>query len=153
MNHLLVTYLKAIAWLKKSRIEPADLDIDDILLLEDGHCFRDGVLNICKASKLQQDDSFQLESGSFETLIKLANEGMGMTLLPYLHTLDISEAQKERLRHFDDPPPAREVSIIYSASELKMQIINALYDLIASVIRGAIVFQDVQIISPKNNAQ
>lgn len=133
----------------KKQIERTDLDIDDILLLEDGHCFRDGVINLCKSSKLNKDDRFQLESGSFETLIKLSNEGMGMTLLPYLHTIDISEGQRTNLRYFSEPPPAREVSVIYSKSELKLQIINALYEMIASVVRGAIAFQDVKIISPK----
>jgi len=132
----------------KDKIEGKDLDIDDILLLEDGHCFRDGVINLCKASKLSKDDSFQLESGSFETLIKLTHEGLGMTLLPYLHTLDVSKEQKKHLRYFQEPSPAREVSIIYNKSELKMQIINAMYDVIAGIIRGAIRFQDVKIISP-----
>jgi LysR family hydrogen peroxide-inducible transcriptional activator len=132
----------------KTKIQGKDLDIDDILLLEDGHCFRDGVINLCKASKLAKDDSFQLESGSFETLIKLSHEGLGMTLLPYLHTLDISEGQKKHLRFFEDPSPAREVSLIYPKSELKMQIINAMYDVIAGIVRGAIRFQDVKIISP-----
>ena len=130
------------------RIERTDLDIDDILLLEDGHCFRDGVINLCKSSKMNKDDRFQLESGSFETLIKLSDEGMGMTLLPYLHAMDISGEQKANLRYFSEPAPAREVSVIYSKSELKMQIINALYDIISGVVRGAIAFQDVKIISP-----
>ncbi|MAT89226.1 MAG: DNA-binding transcriptional regulator OxyR [Flavobacteriaceae bacterium] len=133
---------------KKSQITSDDLEIDDILLLEDGHCFRDGVVNLCKSSQLSSSETFQLESGSFETLIKLSNEGLGMTLLPYLHTLDLSEALQKNLRHFSDPKPAREVSVIYSSSELKMQIINALYDVIAGVVRGAIAFQDVEIISP-----
>ena len=132
----------------KTEIETSDLDIDDILLLEDGHCFRDGVVNLCKATKINNEDSFQLQSGSFETLIKLSNEGLGMTLLPYLHTLDLSEKQQVDLRHFKKPHPSREVSIIYSTSELKLQIINALHDTISGVIRGAIAFQDVEIISP-----
>lgn len=135
---------------EKKHIDSTDLDIEDILLLEDGHCFRDGVINLCKSSKLSSDDRFQIESGSFETLIKLSNEGLGMTLLPYLHTLDITEKQQQNLRHFNAPIPAREVSVIYSTSELKMQIINALYDVIAGVVRGAIAFQDVQIISPSS---
>lgn len=132
----------------KKEIETIDLDIDDILLLEDGHCFRDGVVNLCKTSKLNGDQSFQLQSGSFETLIKLSNEGMGMTLLPYLHTLELQEDQRKNLRHFTKPHPSREVSLIYSSSELKLQISNALYDTIAGVVRGAIAFQDVEIISP-----
>tara|TARA_R110002124_G_scaffold5301_1_gene33213 strand:+ start:232107 stop:233051 length:945 start_codon:yes stop_codon:yes gene_type:complete len=133
----------------KEKINSSDLDIDDILLLEDGHCFRDGVINLCKVSKLNNGESFQLESGSFETLIKLSNEGLGMTLLPYLHTLDLQKGLENNLHYFNEPSPAREVSIIYSQSELKMQIINALFDVISGVIRGAIAFQDVKIISPK----
>ncbi len=133
----------------QKKISNSDLDIDDILLLEDGHCFRDGVINLCKSAKHVHSEHFQLQSGSFETLIKLSNEGLGMTLLPYLHTLDIADNQLKNLRYFNEPSPAREVSIIYSKSELKMQIINALYDVISGVIRGAIAFQDVQIISPK----
>lgn len=127
-----------------------ELDIDDILLLEDGHCFRDGVINLCKASKNSKEDHFQLESGSFETLVKLSNEGLGMTLLPYLHTLDIREKEKKYLKYFIEPSPAREVSILQHKSELKPQIVNALYDVISGVVRGAIAFQDVKIISPKN---
>ena len=132
----------------KQMIEVADLDLDDMLLLEDGHCFRDGVINLCKSFKDQMDDNFQLESGSIETLIKLSNEGLGMTLLPYMHTLDIKEKQNVNLRYFDEPSPAREVSLIYHKSELKMQIINALHDVISGVIRGAIAFSNVEIISP-----
>lgn len=132
----------------QKKIDSTDLDLDDILLLEDGHCFRDGVINLCKAHHLASSDSFQLESGSFETLIKLSDEGLGMTLLPYLHTMDLPEKQQQYLHYFNDPSPAREVSLIYPKSELKMQIIDALHDVIAGVIRGAIAFQDVKIISP-----
>lgn len=132
----------------KKKIDVTDLDIDDMLLLEDGHCFRDGIINLCKTKKSYEEDHFQLESGSFETLVKLANEGLGMTLLPYLHTLDIKESEKENLKFFNEPSPAREVSLIFSKSELKMQIIDALHSTIAGVVRGAIAFQNVQIISP-----
>lgn len=132
----------------KKIIEVGDLEINDMLLLEDGHCFRDGVINLCKTFKDQIDDSFQLESGSIETLIKLSNEGLGMTLLPYLHTLDVKENLSPNLRHFKEPSPAREVSIIYHKSELKMQIIDALHNVISGVIRGAIAFSNVNIISP-----
>ncbi|WP_378184912.1 LysR substrate-binding domain-containing protein [Aquimarina sp. W85] len=133
---------------QKSKIDVADLDIDDMLLLEDGHCFRDGIINLCKIDKNYDDDHFQLESGSFETLIKLANEGLGMTLLPYLHTLDIKENEKQNLHYFNEPSPAREVSLIFNKSELKMQIIDVLHSTIASIIKGAITFQNVAIISP-----
>jgi len=125
-----------------------DLQLDDMLLLEDGHCFREGVINLCKTFKDTANDTFQLESGSIETLIKLSDEGLGMTLLPYLHTLDLSDKLKTNLKYFKEPSPAREVSIIYHKNELKLQIINALHDVISGVVRGAIAFHNVNIISP-----
>lgn len=144
-----VSYIPKIHRLSnKKKIDVSDLDISDILLLEDGHCFREGIINLCKTIKNDSDDTFQLESGSIETLIKLSNEGLGMTLLPFLHTLELKESEKKYLHYFNDPSPAREVSIIYHKSELKMHIIEALQDVISGIIRGAIAFQDVQIISP-----
>lgn len=130
----------------KKEIEITDLNPDEILLLRDGHCFRDGVLNICNIPT--NNNKFMIESGSFEMLIKLADEGLGTTLLPYLHTLDLKEKDQQKLKHFKDPKPSREVSLIYPKSELKMHIIEALRSTISGVIRGAVVFQNVQIISP-----
>ena len=135
---------------EKHEIEVADLNLDDILLLQDGHCFRDGIMNLCKNYSKTEFNHFQIESGSFETLIKLADEGLGITLLPYLHTLDLKEKDKLKLRHFVAPKPAREVSLIYPKNELKIQIIDALRNTISGVIRGAIAFQNVEIISPLN---
>jgi len=135
---------------KADKLVPEDLDVNDVLLLQDGHCFRDGVINLCKASKNMADDHFQLESGSFETLVNLADEDMGMTLLPYLNTLELDDVKKKNLKYFDNPSPAREVSLIYHKSELKIQITEALRDVISGIVRGAIAFQDVKIISPIN---
>lgn len=134
---------------EKKEIEVSDLNLDEILLLQDGHCFRDGILNLCKNNPGNSDKfNFHIESGSFETLIKLADEGLGTTLLPYLHTLDLKEKDKGKLKHFKDPKPAREVSLIYPKNELKIHIIDALRNVISGVVRGAIAFQDIQIISP-----
>ena len=133
-----------------TRLDPEDLNIADILLLKDGHCFRDGVINLCNAQKNYGEEHFRLQSGSFETLVNLSDEGLGMTLLPYLNTLELDERKKKNLKYFNDPPPAREVSLIYHKSELKIQITQALKDTISGIVRGAIAFQDVKIISPIN---
>jgi LysR family hydrogen peroxide-inducible transcriptional activator len=132
----------------KKEIEVSDLNIEEILLLQDGHCFRNGILNLCKNTNAGVGSSFQLESGSFETLVKLANEGLGTTLLPFLHTLDLNEKDKKHLHHFVEPKPAREVSLIFPKTELKIHIIDALRSTIAGVVKGAIAFHNVQIVSP-----
>jgi LysR family hydrogen peroxide-inducible transcriptional activator len=132
----------------KKQITADELEVEDILLLEDGHCFKDSILNLCRNHKIDNKKGFQLESGSFDTLIKLSKEGLGMTLLPYLHTLDLNDEDKKHLREFTSPPPAREVSLIHHKSQLKMQLIEALQKTIDGVVRGAISFSDVKIISP-----
>ncbi len=131
----------------KEEIEISDLNPDDMLLLRDGHCFRESVLNLCHIST-DRDQKFSIESGSFETLVKLADEGLGTTLLPYLHTLDLKEIDKMKLRQFKEPKPARAVSLVYQRTELKLHIIEALRNTIAGVVKGAIAFQNVEIISP-----
>jgi len=128
-------------------IDIENLDVDDMLLLEDGHCFKESILNLCGAFS-RSNQHFQLHSGSLDRLIKLAKEGLGMTLLPYLQTLDINEKDKIYLREFKKPVPAREVSIIYHKSQLKIHLIETFKAVIDSVIRGVITFNDVKIISP-----
>ena len=129
------------------KLEVEDLEKIDILLLEDGHCFREHVLNLCQTTR--KSKSFDFKSGSFETLIRLANEGMGMTLLPYLQTISLSEKDKKNLRYFESPEPAREISMIYSKNLLKIPIIEALSDTIEGVLRGAIQFENIKVITPK----
>lgn len=131
----------------KNILEEQDLDVKDILLLDEGHCFRDNILNICR---LKSDDSqsFQLNIGNFDALIKLSKEGLGMTLLPYLQTENLCESDKKYLRNFKKPEPAREISLIHSRDIFKKNITDALFKTIKGVVKGAIEFYDVKIISP-----
>lgn len=132
-------------------IKAEDIDVESLLLLKDGHCFTNGILNICKSTLKESHQTFQLESGSFETLIKLSNEGLGTTLLPYLHTKELPENEQKNLVHFANPKPSREISLLHPKNQLKLHIIEVLHKSISEVIRGAIAFHDVQIISPKKS--
>ena len=143
-----VGYIPEIHPLSKLKtITPLDIENNDILVLEDGHCFRNHVLKLCKTTTISQ--SFDLKSGSFETLINLVNEGPWMTILPYLQTLNLTEKNTENLRYFENPEPAREISFVYNKNQLKLPIIEALSNLIEGIIRGAIKFENIQLISPK----
>ncbi len=130
------------------KLAASDLEIDEILLLEDGHCFKDNIINLCNPAKHMTQKHFELESGNFATLIKLTKEGFGMTLLPYLDSIDLPDNDYKYLRDFESPVPAREVSLVYHKSQLKIQMVEALKNCIDSVVRGAISFNDVEIISP-----
>jgi LysR family hydrogen peroxide-inducible transcriptional activator len=129
-------------------LEVDDLSNGDILILKDGHCFRDQVLNLCSFEDLNKQ--YELKSGSFETLINLSNNGPWMTIIPYLHSNNLSPKNLENIIPFQDPSPAREISMIYSKSQLKLPVINALMTTISSVIRGQIKYNDIKIMSPVN---
>ena len=134
---------------RKKTITAEMLSDERILLLQDGHCFRESALNICTLQNNTQA-SFEIKSGSFETLVQLANEGLGITLLPYLNAQQLGQNQQQNLKSFSVPEPAREVSVIYHKRGLKLHLINELHEKIRAIIRGAIVYEDVKIISPKS---
>lgn len=127
-------------------LELDDLTNGDLLILQDGHCFRNQVLNLCSLEDLNKQ--YELKSGSFETLINLSNNGPWMTIIPYLHSNNLSPKNIENIIPFHDPAPAREISMIYSKSQLKLPVINALMSNISSVIRGQIKYNDIKIMSP-----
>ena len=132
---------------KNKKLQITDLGSSKILILEDGHCFRNQLINLCSINLI--DYHFSIKSGSFETMMNLADEGLGMTLLPYMHTQSLSEKKQKNLRYFEEPAPAREISLIYSKSKLKLPIIFALNKIIDGIIRGTIQFENVKIIAPK----
>ena len=144
-----VAYVPEHHFLASNKIlEVDDLSNGDILILKDGHCFRNQVLNLCSFEDLNKQ--YELKSGSFETLINLSNNGPWMTIIPYLHSNNLSPKNLENIIPFEEPSPAREISMIYSKSQLKLPVINALTTTISSVIRGQIKYNDIKIMSPVN---
>ena len=122
---------------KEKFLTVKELDIHDLLLLKEGHCFRNSVINLCSNTfkKNEKSAGIHLESGNFETLIKLAKQGFGMTLIPCLLELELKETEDKRyIRPFENPQPSREISIIYRRAQLKIHVI----DKIAAAIQKSI---------------
>jgi LysR family hydrogen peroxide-inducible transcriptional activator len=118
----------------KDKIDVGDLDLDDTWLLSEGHCLRAQLLNICKAHQNDESHSFVFESGSLETLERLVEMYRGMTVLPYLATLNLSSKQRTLLRDFKGVLPVREVSVVTNRIHIKTAMIEALKTVILSSI-------------------
>ncbi|MEK9627697.1 MAG: hydrogen peroxide-inducible genes activator [Nitrospinota bacterium] len=116
--------------LSRKRISDKDLSLDNIWLLNEGHCFRDQAIEICKRvkGKNSKNKNLTFESGNLETLKRLVDQNFGYTLLPSLaiQGMTVSE-QKKKVRQFTSPIPIREVSLVYSRSYLKKSIIQVLH--------------------------
>ncbi len=112
----------------RKKIVEGDLDSKELLLLQDGHCFRNQVVHYCGVpSRKGTVGSVRFESGSFETLRNLVDEEYGYTLFPHLFVARLSGPEKARsVRLLTNPQPAREVSLITREHHLKTNIVLAL---------------------------
>lgn len=120
------------------KINPEDLDIHDLFLLKEGHCFRDHVLQICKSygdNRHPNIRTVNLEGATLETLMKMVDKNISMTLIPYLAMKEIEGTDKMKyVRKFDEPVPTREISIVYHRAQLKKQLIDLLVEQIKTSI-------------------
>lgn len=112
---------------KYSEIDVNELDMDELWLLNEGHCFRSQILQVCKTySDLKDNLSFTFESGSIDTLIRMVDVHGGFTIVPELIIPYLKESQKKRLRWFKNPMPARQISIVTRRMQLKEKQIEVL---------------------------
>jgi LysR family hydrogen peroxide-inducible transcriptional activator len=125
----------------------SELNANNMLLLNEGHCFRSSVLKICQTD-LQEDQRINMESGNFDTLVKLAHRGLGMTLLPYLNTLDLAAKFKKGIKPIAEPTPTREISMLYTRTQLKQEWIQAMAAVIQSTLPENLLEKSDHIISP-----
>lgn len=115
----------------QQKINANDLSDQKMLLLGEGHCFRDQVLTTCPNLQPHNDASSQIrtvaEGSSLETLRHMVASGLGITILPLsaaessLYTQDVLVT-----RPFEDPIPSRTIALAWRASFPRHKAIDAL---------------------------
>lgn len=106
-----------------------EIDLNDLWLLEEGHCFRSQIINLCDRQKNSKGRKmFEYEAGSIETLKKMVERNEGITILPELATLDFKSSQLKYVKRFKSPVPVREVSLINNNNFVKRRLIDAFRD-------------------------
>jgi len=111
----------------KKYLLPDDINVHSMWLLEEGHCLRNQVMNLCA---LQKDASiekhFDYAAGSIETLKHFVDKNGGITLLPELATYNMNSTKKNMLRYFKSPAPVREISLVTLKTFTKTRLIHIL---------------------------
>ena len=115
---------EAHPFLKRKHFIPAMLDPNQILVLDEGHCFRDQILSICDSKVSKNNFGFEFQSGSIESLMRLVDKGVGYTLVPEMALLD--KKDNRLLRRFDTPEPVREISLAVTKNFTKNVLIQAI---------------------------
>jgi LysR family hydrogen peroxide-inducible transcriptional activator len=123
----------------KTYVLAKDIDPNKLWLLEEGHCFRSQMINLCELFKAtRQGSHFDYEAGSFETLRRMVEMNDGITVLPELATLDFSKRQQGLIRHFRKPAPMREVSLVVQRDFVKERLVRILKEEILGCIPAKI---------------
>ncbi len=102
-----------------------------LLLLEEGHCFRDQALSFCKMpARLPREG---LEGSSLSTLVQMVGAGIGVTLIPEMAVPVETRSAAVAVTRFRTPIPTRTVGMIWrKSSPLDPQLAE-----IAGIVRQA----------------
>ena len=113
--------------LKNKYIVPKDIDTSKLWLLQEGHCLRSQVINLCELKNTEnKTHQFNFETGSIETLKKLVDMNTGITVLPKMALRDMTPEQLKQVKYFQKPAPWREIGIVTYRFFLKEKLVNAL---------------------------
>jgi LysR family hydrogen peroxide-inducible transcriptional activator len=112
----------------KKSVSLEELDMDKIWLLEEGHCMRNQIVSICNSKRLKNGvhNNLEYKSGTINTLLKFVNLNKGLTLLPYLSTLDFNELEQEKITKIEGPKLVRSIGLVVHPHFIKKQILDSL---------------------------
>ncbi|MDR3094522.1 MAG: hydrogen peroxide-inducible genes activator [Bacteroidales bacterium] len=121
---------------RQKEIDLDKLDISDVWLLENEHCLRGQIERLCSRKRKQPagNSSIRYESGSIDTLIHVVDYNPGMTIIPEMHAMGLSEDRQENLRPFKNRTAVREVSLMVSNDYVRKTMLNAILDIVKSSV-------------------
>jgi LysR family hydrogen peroxide-inducible transcriptional activator len=119
---------KGHPWEGRKRITSEELTGESLLLLGEGHCFRDQVLEICHTVRAKERSAIArtLEGGSLETIRQMVASGVGVTVLPATSLSNPSTGDLIRVLPFAKPVPVRRVGLAWRRSFPRPEAIEAL---------------------------
>lgn len=125
--------------LKKKFILPEEIDVNRLWLLEEGHCLRSQMMNLCELRKKNTDfGNLEYEAGSIESLLKIVEMNNGITVVPELAVINFDTKQKKQIREFKAPVPVREISLVTYRHFVKTKLLEVLADEIKTGVEAFI---------------
>lgn len=116
---------------KQEVLSANNMPLDNLWILQEGHCLRGQVFNFCIEKK---ESKSVYEAGSIDTLIKIIDENGGYTVIPELHLQFLNDHQLKNIRRIENPQGAREVSIVITNDFIRERLLNAVVDTVKSIV-------------------
>jgi LysR family hydrogen peroxide-inducible transcriptional activator len=132
-EELFVYVSRKNALYNKKYVLATEIDPDQLWLLEEGHCFRSQVLNLCELRR-RSDFNYKYETGNMETLKRMVDKSDGITILPELAVMELSKHQMKLVKRLKEPSPAREVSLVTHRDHIKTKLIKTLKEEILNIV-------------------
>ncbi|WP_380058248.1 LysR substrate-binding domain-containing protein [Falsihalocynthiibacter sp. SS001] len=102
-----------------------------LLLLEEGHCFRDQALSFCNFQSGKPRE--MLEGSSLSTLVQMVGSGLGVTLIPEMAVDVDARSAPVSVTRFPEPQPTRRIGMVWrKSSPLEKQLVD-----VSEVVRNA----------------
>ena len=118
---------------KKKHVNLGDISQKKLLLLEEGHCLRGHILDVCLLAGVNEQEGYQ--ATSLETLRHMVGEGMGMTLMPELAVpKKTTKSDEIRYVEFSDPKPTRRIGMLYRKNSYREETFNNIAESIKAVL-------------------
>ena len=123
---------------KKQCVSLSDLGDKELLLLEEGHCLRDHILDSCLTEGVSENAGFH--ASSLETLRHMVGEGMGMTLLPQL-AVPARKLKSDPIRYipFNEPQPSRRIGMLYRKGSYREETFLNIQEVIKSSLPVSVI--------------
>jgi LysR family hydrogen peroxide-inducible transcriptional activator len=105
-----------------------NIKMKNICLMEEGHCMRTQVLQLCDYDENQLGSklNFEYKAGSIDSLLRFVKANKATTLLPHLATIDFSDNEKMHLGNFISPVPYRTVGLVVHRHFVKKKLLDVL---------------------------
>ncbi len=129
----------------KTSLLESDLKGAKLWLLDEVHCFRTQILNLCDLkSRNLIKSAFTYEAGSIETLINIVDNNNGITVIPEMALSHLTEKQKLNVRLFEKSSPVREISLITRKDFLRERLIEIIEEEIKMSVPASLQNKELQ---------
>lgn len=116
---------------QKKNIRIEDIDVRTLLLLSEGNCMRDQVIELCQAQQ-NIPKQYNFECGSLETLTRIVDNTSNMTVLPEMALDFVPEFRQDQVKTLAKGATSRKITIATRRTYIKRALINALKESIAA---------------------
>jgi len=120
---------------KEKEIDLDKVDIDHFWMFESIHYLRGQVERLCRKQKDKNDHrKVRYEAGNITTLINVVDMNAGMTIIPEMAAMSLSEEQQDNLKDFKNLTAVREVSLVVRKDYIRQNVLSKIMEIIADSV-------------------